>query len=138
MVLRSTARKTAVAARAGFTLMELLVVVAILVVLVGVATPIYISYLEKSKVRTAKANAVLLVRALESYQIEHGSLPAENDWSSLPFDRLPVDPWNRAYQWTATQTVLGDGTTIVKPIVYSLGPNGNMGPNDECSSATAH
>ncbi len=35
--------------RGGFTLMELLVVVAILVVLAGAAVPIYTRYLENSK-----------------------------------------------------------------------------------------
>ena len=40
-------------ARGGFTLMELLVVVAILVVLAGAAVPIYMTYLENAKKSTA-------------------------------------------------------------------------------------
>ncbi len=43
--------------RGGFTLMELLVVVAILVVLAGAAVPMYMKYLDESKRRLAWTNA---------------------------------------------------------------------------------
>lgn len=138
MVLRSsTRRSTALAARAGFTLMELLVVVAILVVLVSVATPMYFSYLEKSRMKTAKANAAMLASVLKNYQVEHGTLPTEGDWSQLPLDRVPMDPWGKPFVWIASMTVLGDGTQMPIPIVFSTGPAGNLGPDGPCSSSSA-
>ena len=53
--LLSARRETRAAARAAFTLMEMLVVVAILVVLAGAGGVIYMRYLEDARRDTAKA-----------------------------------------------------------------------------------
>lgn len=136
MLVRRTALLPArAAARTGFTLMELLVVVAILVVLVGVATPMYLSYLESSKVRVARTDAVRLAGVLKNFQVMNGSLPQEGDWSMLPLERNPpLDPWNKPYQWISSEAPQADGSLIITPIVFSTGPNGNFGPDGECSS----
>lgn len=131
-----TQQTTVMAARAGFTLMELLVVVAILVVLVGVATPLYMSYLERSKVRTAFAEAKMLAGVLNTFYVQNNELPPEGDWTGLPLEKIPpLDPWRRPYQWQAIQQPQPDGTSIIRAIVWSTGPNGNWGPDGECSSA---
>lgn len=126
-------------ARAGFTLMELLVVVAILVVLIGVATPMYLNYLERSKLRIARAEAVRLKGLLSNYAAEHdGQYPQPGDWTGLPLEAgkvPPLDPWNNPFQWQLIPTLMADGTELMTPVVWSSGPNGNMGPNDQCSSA---
>src|SRR5438132_347241 len=120
MIRRRTARSAAsarAASRAGFTLMELLVVVAILVVLVSVATPMYFGYLEKSKIKIAKAGAVSLAAELQRFQIENGSLPPVGSWDGLALNKAPLDPWNKYYAWT-TQPMMSGGIEIHLPIVW--------------------
>jgi prepilin-type N-terminal cleavage/methylation domain-containing protein len=135
MIRRRTARNAAAAsARAGFTLMELLVVVAILVVLVSVATPLYFGYLEKSKIKIAKAGAVSLAQELQRFQIDNGSLPPVGSWDGLALNKAPLDPWNKYYVWT-TQEMMSGGIAVHLPVVYSTGPTGDFGPDGPCSSA---
>src|SRR5262245_2945074 len=130
----ASARASARAAsRAGFTLMELLVVVAILVVLVSVATPMYFSYLEKSKIKIAKTSAIQLADELRRFQIENGSLPPVGTWDSLALNKPPIDPWNNLYQWQTKPSMAG-GVEISVPIVWSTGPTGNWGPYDGAGS----
>lgn len=128
-------RASVTTARTGFTLMELLVVVAILVVLIGVATPMYLSYLDKSKLRLARTTADTLSKTLKSYALEHdGQYPTPGDWSALPLEKNPpLDPWGQIYQWQLMPMIVGDAE-VMTPVVWSGGPNGNFGPNDRCSS----
>jgi prepilin-type N-terminal cleavage/methylation domain-containing protein len=130
-----TTRASLQTARAGFTLMELLVVIAILVVLIGVATPMYLSYLEKSKLRLARTTADTLSKTLKAYALEHdGAYPPVGDWSQVPLEKNPpLDPWNQVYQWQLMPIVVGD-SEVMTPVVWSGGPAGNFGPNDKCSS----
>jgi type II secretory pathway pseudopilin PulG len=118
--------------------MELLVVVAILLVLVGVATPMYMNYLEQSRYKTARANAKMLATEIKNYQISHdGIAPPENTWDDLPLPpekKPPLDPWNQPYQWAMRQIQQTDGTSFGEPVVWSVGPNGDMGPEGELSS----
>lgn len=56
---------------AGFTLVELLIVVIILATLAVVVMPSFGSSSEDAKVSTLKADLALIRRALERYQVEH-------------------------------------------------------------------
>lgn len=58
-----TARKLA-----GFTLLELMVVVAIVAILLGLALPAYMDYVKRSKVRTAQADLRALSAVLENHR----------------------------------------------------------------------
>lgn len=130
------------AARAGFTLMELLVVVAILLVLVGVATPLYMNYLERSKMNIAKSEARRLAGELRNFAVSHdGTWPAQDNWDALPLppeQKPPLDPWKRPYHWTLRDIQHADGTSTVDPVVWSTGPNGNSNESSEFSSAAPH
>lgn len=50
----------------GFTLIELMITIAIVGILAGIALPSYRDYVEKSKLRTAQADVVALGMALEN------------------------------------------------------------------------
>jgi general secretion pathway protein G len=126
------------AARAGFTLMELLVVVAILLVLIGVATPLYMNYLEQSKGRVAKSDAHRLAGELRNYAVSHdGNWPNPDTWDLLPLppeQKPPLDPWKRPFHWTMREIQHGDGTTTMDPVVWSTGPTGNLDASGGYSS----
>jgi general secretion pathway protein G len=102
-------RQAQAAARAAFTLMEMLVVVAILVVLAGAAVPIYLNYLARARVDRAQTDVVTLEKAAEAYATKHGDYPtnlevlceidqATGDKAALEYKHL-MDPWNQRYNY---------------------------------------
>ena len=138
MRLRNMHHAGRAAARAGFTLMELLVVVAILVILVGVATPLYLNYLEQSKAKIARTTAHSLAGEIKNYAISHdGNWPDQNTWDLLPLPpekKPPLDPWGRPFQWSLRSIQQADGTQFADPVVWSGGPQGNQGAEGDFSS----
>lgn len=60
----------------GFTLLELLVVLAILAILIAIAIPVYKNQKEKAAITAHNANVRVLETAVESYkQDNNGNLP---------------------------------------------------------------
>lgn len=109
--------KTCISARAavtqtGFTLLELLVVVAIIGLLAGYVAPRYFSQLGKSEAGVARAQIDALEKALDQYRLDTGRYPTteqglnalmvkpanEPKWAG-PYLRkgLPADPWGNQY-----------------------------------------
>ena len=100
--------------RNGFTLLELLVVVAIIGILVGYVAPRYFSQLGKSEVTAARAQIDGFEKALDTYRLDTGHYPSteqglkalvtkpanEPKWSG-PYLRkdVPLDPWGNPYQY---------------------------------------
>ena len=100
--------------RSGFTLVEFLVVLVILVLLAGLVLPRYFAPVNKSEVLLARAQIEALGKALEQYRADVGSYPStEQGLEALIFppeglDRwqgpytqkpIPADPWGRPYQY---------------------------------------
>jgi general secretion pathway protein G len=114
--------------RTGFTLMEMLVVVAILVVLAGAAVPIYMNYLENAKKDRAKVDVRTLAEACQAFQAQHGELPAslevltqpqaDGQLATLETSSL-LDPWFRPYQYQAQGQ---HNAATGKPDIWSQGP----------------
>lgn len=99
---------------AGFTLLELLVVLVILGLLAGYVAPKYFSQIGKSEVKTARAQIDALEKALDQYRIDTGRYPStEQGLAALnvkPADEArwdgpylkktaPNDPWGKPYQY---------------------------------------
>jgi len=119
-------------ARRGFTLLELMVVVMILVVLAGVAVPTYMHYQEEAKVKAAYANCETLAKAAQAYQVENGVFPPSLEALTVmqPGGKTPlleprylIDPWGKPYGYTAQG---GHLTAYGKPDVYTTDSNGRM------------
>lgn len=67
--------------RSGFTLVELLVVVAIIALLAGVAMPSFASIFKKMKKEQARTLAVQIVNACKNYYTEYSKYPLPADFS---------------------------------------------------------
>ena len=82
----------------GFTLLELLVVVAIIGLLVGYVAPRYFGQIGKSEVNTAKAQIDALEKALDQYRLDTGHYPAGELGLNALVERPPNEPkWNGPY-----------------------------------------
>lgn len=98
---------------AGFTLVELLVVLAILGLLAAIATPQVIKYLGRAKAETAKIEIKNLSIGLDLFLLDVGRYPTEQEglpalieqppgvtaWRGPYIKRtgVPLDPWGQPY-----------------------------------------
>ena len=94
MIVRTSRAAARSTFRAGFTLMELLVVVALLVVLAGTGGVIYMNYLESAKEDVARAQVQTLTQAAQMYAIAHGGTFAP-DLNSLTQPTAAALHWFR-------------------------------------------
>lgn len=105
------------AAEAGFTLVEMLVVITIIGLVMALVGPRVLSYLSDSKVKTAKIQIESFEAALDLYYLDNGSYPAANEglkalvqrpvsasaWNGpyLRTGAVPDDPWGHPYIYKA-------------------------------------
>jgi general secretion pathway protein G len=99
-------------ASAGFTLLELLVVMVIIGLLVGYVGPKYFKQVGKSEVKITKAQLEAFDKAIDQYLLDTGRLPTseqglnalvvrpanEPKWDGPYLKKaVPRDPWGQAY-----------------------------------------
>ncbi|MBO0763978.1 MAG: type II secretion system major pseudopilin GspG [Hyphomicrobiaceae bacterium] len=101
------------AASAGYTLVELLVVLTIISLLVGLVGPRVLGYLGESRVKTARLQIDGFASALDLFFLDTGRYPAPSEgfealtqrpadvpvWNGpyLKTGRVPLDPWGHPY-----------------------------------------
>ncbi len=99
----------------GFTLIELMVVLAIIGVLAALVVPNVLNRADDARVTAAKTDVGNLMNALKLYRLDNKNYPsAEQGLNALvikptvgqaplnwkPYiDKLPNDPWGRPYQY---------------------------------------
>ncbi len=83
--------------RGGFTLVELLITIALLGILAGLALPMYFTYIEKAKRARAIVEIRAVARAIDEYVRATGALPNSLPEAGVP-SNLP-DPWGNPYQY---------------------------------------
>lgn len=76
----------------GFSLVELIIVIAIMAVLVGVLAPQYLKYVEKSRVATDKDNVTAVVSALQVYGADPDATSAFAGGEKVTLDATSAMP----------------------------------------------
>jgi general secretion pathway protein G len=128
----------------GFTLIELIVVLAVISVLASLVAPMVFRNVGDAKTTGARAQIELLGLALEQYRLDNDNYPstaqglealrappagepAARNWRG-PYIRnpLPLDPWGRAYVYLSPGTVHTDSYDLV-----SYGRDGQPGGQGE-------
>lgn len=84
-------------ARAGFTLIEILIVISVLGILATVAIPKYADMVRKSKEARTKSNLAALRSAINIYYVQNLAYPVELE--SLASDNIYMQ--TIPYAWTA-------------------------------------
>ena len=74
----------------GFSLVELIIVVAIMAVLVGVLAPQYLKYVERSRVSTDRDNVEAIVSALQVYAVDPDATSVFDGSESIVLSRNAV------------------------------------------------
>lgn len=71
----------------AFTLIELLIVVAIIAILAAIAVPNFLEAQTRSKVSRSKADMRTYATALEAYAVDYNTYPVNNSVGDASFDR---------------------------------------------------
>lgn len=125
---------------AGFTLVELLVVLAILTLLVGLVGPRMLNQLGGAKSKTAGVQISDLEKSLELFKLSVGRFPTDdeglealvkkpasaNGWDGpyLKGGTVPLDPWSNPYKYKR----VANGAEVE---ILSLGADGAPGGEGE-------
>ncbi len=141
MSTQRNSRRRETQRRGGFTLMEILLVLAILVVLGGLSMFAFQSTLRSAKIKEAKVQIGAWKGPISQYLLEFGQIPQtldnlanpnSNDTSGnkqtvfLDTAKIPLDPWGNPYQYEPQGTKSRAGYDL-----YSTGPDGQAGTADD-------
>jgi len=106
MIIRNRTRQ--VLARSAFTLMEMLVVVAIIIALAGIGGYYFLQQAQNARVNTAKAQIAVLEKAVDTYRLDNGTPPpslealymqAPKGGPYLNDRKALADPWGQPYMY---------------------------------------
>ena len=130
-------RRRALASKAGYSLLEILIVLAIIALIAALVGPRLFAQFDKSKVTAARVQVKSLAAAVETMRLDIGRYPtaaeglgllnaapggAVANWSG-PYlsGGVPKDPWGHDYSYAAPEA---EGQ---EPKVVSLGADGKPG-----------
>ncbi|MGA9530674.1 MAG: type II secretion system major pseudopilin GspG [Candidatus Babeliales bacterium] len=129
--------------RKGFSLIEILVAIAIIAMIAVTLGPYALNEYKKSQVKSAKLKVKELQASIEFYEMDVGKLPEQlADLTTKPSDSeaaknwggpyikgvkgTPKDPWGTPYQYLLTS---GGGDHPYE--LYSYGPKRRSAPQSE-------
>ena len=125
----------------GYTLMEIMLVVAIIAVIAGGVIVKMTGALDVAKIQRAEQDINNIYSALKLYEARNYQMPDQSqglealvsapttgakpaNWTKL-MDSMPVDPWNTPYQYRNPGKRDPSGIDV-----FSFGPDRKEGPNN--------
>jgi general secretion pathway protein G len=138
--LRYRRRTAAVRRTSGFTLMEVLLVLIILVIIGSLAVNVFTGTQDRASINAAKSNIGLVRGAIDRYRLDMNKYPSKladlwekpsdqaqaDKWAGEYNEKLKADPWGNEYQYRA-QGEKNAG----KYDFWSNGPDGQTGTDDD-------
>jgi general secretion pathway protein G len=131
--------------RSGFTLMEILIVLAILAVIIGLVLPNLLGQQKEANKKAARIQVNEVENALKLYAVDHeGEFPGSIDalltnpgndqkWKGpyLEKGKVPADPWSNPiqYQYPGQHQPGGD-----RPDIWSMGPDRQSNTADDITN----
>ncbi len=120
----------------AFTLVEMLLVVAILALLAGIVLPKLTGQKEKANVSATKTQIGSFATSLDMFEVDNGHYPKSlNDLVTQPrdaqnwhqyLDSIPNDPWGHPYVYTFPGKHRANSYDLM-----SVGPDGRAGGDDD-------
>lgn len=126
---------------AGFTILEILVVITIIGLLIGLVAPAALRQLGGARVSVAKQSIERLSTVLDLYSLDMGSFPSTEqglnalvqkpsgatNWNGpyIKGDNVPLDPWSRPFTYRRPSERPGKDYDLC-----SGGPNGDANQRD--------
>ena len=127
---KRTGKKKSTRAQRGMTLIEIMVVIAILGMMATVVTVYFVGEQEKARKDSTKIQMHNIEQALDAYKIRYGSFPTTEEGLKALVDKevmkdMPKDAWGNEFQYFSPGTHGENDYEII-----SLGRDGKEGGED--------
>jgi general secretion pathway protein G len=145
LLIRTWRKSAGRAAERGFTLVEMLVVIAIIALIMSLVGPRVLGFLGDSKTKAAKIQIQSIEQALDLYALDTGQYPSSSEGLEVLMQRpggvitwngpylkgnvVPKDPWGKPYIYRSP----GEHGPYD---IMSYGPNGQEGGSGATASIT--
>jgi general secretion pathway protein G len=129
MILHPSTRRD-LSRRNGFTLLEVLIVVAIIVILASIGGVYVFRAYEDAKISVARTRAITLGNACMQFMVKYERYPESlNELIQPPTGNMPLvepetitDPWGKPFQYDQS----GQHNNGLKPDVYTTTQTGEV------------
>jgi general secretion pathway protein G len=145
MKTKRTETRAVRSVRAGFTLVELLLVLVILGTLAAIVLPKFAGRTEQARITAARTQLATFATALDAFEVDNGYYPKGSDglkdliiqprdapnWKGpyLRATEIPLDPWGNPYIYECPGRHNPSGYDLM-----SMGPDGRAGTEDDITN----